>query len=159
MTGTRLGVERMRQAKLFVIGVLAMGVFGLGSLMVVRWGFRSWPQVSYVGIPLLIALAGLAVLAVLGRELSVRGLSLGLLLVAWYLGRLAGAFAAGILPGVGVDASLIDTASFGALVVDDGRITLGVPSVASAVLPVAVLAVGHVWGRRAQREAASARVD
>lgn len=136
--------------RLFALGILVQASFGLGALIVVRWGFRSWPQGSYTWIPGLITVAGLVVLVWLGRLLSAKGLSFGLIVAAWYLGRVAGALASKALPGVGFDSSLLDAASFGALAIEDGRLGFGTPSLVAALLPVAVLAAGYVWGRCGQ---------
>jgi len=137
----------MRHARLFALAVLVPAAFGFASLLVVRWGFRSWPQGSYVWIPLLITLAEFAMLVLLGRVLGAGGLPLGLAVAGWYAGRIAGAAASSQVAGVGLDAALLESASFGALVVRDGGVAFAVPSLAAAVLPLAALAIAYAWGR------------
>jgi hypothetical protein len=136
--------------RLFAVGALVQAGFGLGALLITRWGFRSWPQGSYTWIPALIALAGLAVLALVGRALSARGLPFGLIVAAWYFGRIAGVLASWLLMGVAPDTPLLATATFGVLAPGDGRPTIGTPSLLSAALPLAVLAAAYVWGKRGQ---------
>lgn len=146
---TETGTRHVRQARLFAFGVLAQAGFGFAALIVVRWGFQSWPQGSYTWIPGLITIAGLSLLVWLGRFLGARGLPFAVIVAAWYLGRIAAVFVSKVLPGVGFDASLLETASFGALVLDGGgRLGFGSPSLEAAVLPVAVLAAAYAWGRR-----------
>jgi len=144
----------MPRARLFALAVLVPAAFGFASLLVTRWGFRSWPQGSYVWIPLLITVAELAMLVLLGRALGAEGLPFGLAVTGWYVGRIAGAAASSLVAGVGLDASLLDSASFGALAVRDGGVVLAVPSLAGAVLPLAALALAYAWGRRGARSSA-----
>ena len=140
----------MRKVRLFALTVLVQAGFGFGALLLVRWGFRSWPQGSYTWIPGLITVAQLGVLVLIGRLLGARGLPFLLAAFAWYLGRIAGVLISKVLPGVGLDASLLDTASFGVLVLEDGRLGLGAPSLTAMILPLVVFAVAYVWGRRGQ---------
>lgn len=139
----------MRRLWLFCLGVSVQASFGLGTLLVIREGFRSWPQGSYTWIPILATLAGFIWVLLLARFLSAKGLPFGITVAAWYFGRIAGAFAGAALPGVGLDASLLETASFGALTFGRGRLALSFPSLVTALLPIAILAVGHAWGKRA----------
>lgn len=143
----------MRQVRLFALTVLAQAGFGLGTLLVVRWGFQSWPQGAYVWIPTLIFVAQLGLLVWLGHLLGAKGLPFLLAVAAWYLGRIAGVLVSRALPDVGLDASLLRTASFGALVLEDGRLGWGAPSLAAAAVPLMVLAAAYVWGRRGRSSA------
>jgi hypothetical protein len=135
---------------------MVQGGFGIGALLLVRWGFRSWPAGSYTWIPILVTIAGLGLLVVLGRALSMRGLPFGLIVASWYVGRLAGALASGLVPGIGLEAALIDAASFGTLSSGRAPITLDTASLIAAVLPIAVLAAASIWGTRIRAKRADA---
>jgi len=146
----RSKADLMQQVRSFVLGVAMQAGFGLAALIVTRWGFRSWPQGAYTWIPAAVAVAEIIVLVAIGYALSARGLPFGLVVAAWYLGRLAGALASWLLPGVGLDAVLLDAASFGVLTSEGGRLAFGAPSLAAIVLPLAVLVAAGAWGRRAR---------
>jgi hypothetical protein len=79
-------------------------------------------------------------------------LSFVLVASAWFFGRLTGAIAAVIVPGVGVDPVLVATASFGLLVLDDGRLTIGTPSFLSLLAQLVILSLAYLWGRRIRRQ-------
>ncbi|MDP2401392.1 MAG: hypothetical protein Q8M66_05385 [Actinomycetota bacterium] len=142
----------MKQAQLFAIGVLGQATFGLLAVVVTRWAFRSWPAGAYTWTPGLIGLAGALVLAGLAYVLAVRGLSFVLVASAWFFGRLAGAIAAAVVPGVGVDPVLVATASFGLLVLDGNRLTIGTPSLLALLAQLAILSLAYLWGKRGRRQ-------
>jgi hypothetical protein len=141
----------MAQGKLFSIGVLAQAAFGAVAVVVIRWGFRSWPAGSYTWIPGLIGLAGLVLLVTLGYELAVHGLALPLVAAAWLVGRVAGVIVAAAVPGVGVDASLLATATFGFLIANTQGVTIGVPTLVPLVVQLTALSLAWLWGRRNRR--------
>lgn len=136
----------MRKLYLFAVGLLVQAVFGVLALMVTRWGFQSWPTGSYTWIPGSIAIAGVIEIIWLGRALGRRGLPLPLLLAAWFIGRLLGAAASGLVLPDGIDAGLVAAASFNMLVIEDGRLALGTLPALSILLSIAVLALAHRWG-------------
>ncbi len=136
----------MRKLYLFAFGVLVQAVFGVLALMVTRWGFRSWPTGSYTWIPGLIAVAGVIEIIWLGRALGSRGLPLPLLVAAWFIGRLLGAAASGLVLPDGIDAGLVAAASFNMLVIDNGQLALGALPALSMLLSITVLTLAHRWG-------------
>lgn len=140
----------MERARLFLGGVLAQAAFGLVAVVVTRAAFRSWPAGAYTWIPGLLGVAGLLVLIALAHALAVRGLPFVLVVAAWLLGRLTGAVAAAVLPGVGIDPALLATASFGMLVLDAGALRLGAPSLVALAVQLAALALAYRAGTRAR---------
>ena len=134
---------------LFAIGVLAQATAGVLAILVTRWSFRSLPVYAYTWIPAVVGLGSLVVLVGIGYALSRRSLPLFLVIAAWFVGRLAGVIASAIVPGVGIDAGLLASVSFGLLVLDTGRLTLGLPS-AALLLQLGVLALASALGRRSR---------
>ena len=104
---------------------------------------------AYTWIPAVVGLGSLVVLVGIGYALSRRSLPLFLVIAAWFVGRLAGVIASAIVPGVGIDAGLLASVSFGLLVLDTGRLTLGLPS-AALLLQLGILALASTLGRRSR---------
>ncbi len=140
----------MTRLRLFAIGVCVQATVSVLALLITRSGFRSRPSFAYTWIPAIVGLAALVALVALGYALARRGLPLVLVVAAWIIGRLAGVIASSLVPGVGIDSSLLASASFNLLVLDTGRLTAGVPSVA-LILQLTALSLAHAWGRRSRR--------
>ncbi len=131
-----------------VFALLVPAAFVVLSVAVTRWSFRTWPTGAYTWVPAMLALAGFAVLLLVGHRLGSRGVPVVVTVVVWFLGRLLGALAAAPLADGAVDASLLADASFGFMTLEDGRPVFGSPAVFSAALQVAVLVLAHRWGIR-----------
>ncbi len=137
----------MRGVRLFAIGVAVQCAFGFLSLLVVRWGFRSWPQGAYTWIPGALSAGSLLVLAGIGYSLARRGSPIALTAFAWLTGRLMSVLASSLVPGVGIDNGLLAVASFGLVSIDSQGLTTGQPSLGSLLAHLAVLAAAHMSGR------------
>lgn len=146
----RRGVAR--RAGLLAGALLTQAAYGVLSVVVTRWGFRAWPQGSYTWVPGILAVGALAVLVGIGWYLGARGAPFAAIVAAWYAGRVAGALAASLVTGGGLDASLLSRASFGLVTMDAGRVVLGAPDVAPFVVSLAVL--GAVYWQARRRHAA-----
>lgn len=144
--------DRVKQMQLFAGGVLAQAALGLIAVVVTRWAFRSWPAGAYTWVPGLIGVVAVLLIVGLASLLAFRGLSFVLVASAWFFGRLAGALASGIVPGMGIDPLLVATASFGLLVLDGSRVTIGTPSLLPLLGHLAIVSVAYVWGRRSRRQ-------
>jgi hypothetical protein len=95
-----------------------------------------------------------------GRLLGAKGQPFLLGVAAVFLGRIGGALAGAVLPGVGLDAALLYTASFGMLELRSGRLWLGTPALAAMMPPLLAYSIAYLWGRRAQAGASTrARED
>ncbi len=130
------------------VAVLAQATFGLVAVLISRWAFRSWPTGAFTRAPGLVGVAGILLVIGLSSALGARGLAFGLVAATWIVGRLLGAIAAAVIPGVGIDAALLASASFGLLSRDGGRVVLGAPTILPLLAQLTVLFIGQRWGSR-----------
>lgn len=141
------------RAALLLLAAVLQAAMGVVSVAITREGFRSWPQGSYTWIPGILGVTALLLAVILYWYLATRGLSFPWLLVAWFAGRVAGAFASIPLTD-GLDGSLLSISSFGLLSAEGGRIGLGAPNIGPALPHIAAVALG--WrlgaGRRSAME-------
>jgi len=127
---------------------LVQAVFTLLALGITRWSFRWWPEGAYVAVPLALDVAGLLVVGSITYTLARRGVPLSAILAAWLGGRLLGVLAASLVPGVGIDAALVASASFGLLDTRGEAVSIGVLRPWPLVAHLAVLIGANGWGRR-----------
>ncbi len=131
----------------FLVGAGAQAAAGFASMLVTRWGFRSWPSGSYTWIPVILDLAGLVLVLLVARALSSRGLSWTLVLGAWLVGRIGGVLSGALVPGVGLDAGLVSRATFGLPVAGQGGLAVGFGQLLPLTAQLVIMTLGYAWGR------------